>query len=122
MDRTQFEELVGEALDDLPEEFAQRLHNIAVVVEDEPTPELIRSLGLNPNRDTLLGLYQGVPLNHRGASYGNVLPDKITIYYHPMLRVCRTPEQIRRQVRKTVIHEIAHYFGMDDAAIRDLGY
>ena len=122
MDRTRFEELVAEALDDLPDEFARRIENVAVVVEDEPDDEIIRSLGLNPRHDTLFGLYQGVPLKHRGASYGNVLPDKISIYYRPLLRYCRTPEQIRRQVRKTVIHEIAHYFGMDDAAIRALGY
>lgn len=122
MDRTQFEALVGEALDDLPEEFARRLDNVSVVVEDEPDAALMRSLGLHPGRDTLFGLYQGVPLNHRGAGYGNVLPDKISIYYRPLLRCCRTPEQIRRQVRTTVIHEIAHYFGMDDATIRTLGY
>ncbi len=122
MDRSEFEDLVRTALDDLPEEFARHLDNVAVVVEDEPDSELMRSLGLNPRRDTLFGLYQGVPLTHRGASYGNVLPDKISIYYRPLLRHCRTPEQIRHQVRTTVIHEIAHYFGMDDKAIRDLGY
>ena len=122
MDRTQFEELVRESLDDLPEEFARRIENLAVVVEDEPDAELMRALGFNPRRDTLFGLYQGVPLPHRGASYGNVLPDKISIYYRPLLRHCHTPEQVRRQVRTTVIHEIAHYFGMDDAAIRALGY
>jgi len=122
MDRTEFEELVRESLDELPEEFAKRIENVAIVVEDEPDAELMRSLGLHPRRDTLFGLYQGVPLKHRGASYGNVLPDKISIYYRPLLRYCRTPEQIRRQVRTTVIHEIAHYFGMDDAAIRELGY
>ena len=122
MDRTEFEDLVRGALDDLPEEFAQRLDNVAVVVEDEPDAALLRSLGLNPRRYTLFGLYQGVPLTHRGASYGNVLPDKISIYYGPLLRHCRTPEQMRRQVRTTVVHEIAHHVGMDDAAIRDLGY
>jgi predicted Zn-dependent protease with MMP-like domain len=122
MDRAEFEELVRSALDDLPEEFASRLDNVAVVVEDEPDAELLRSLGLNPRRDTLFGLYQGVPLSLRGSSYGNVLPDKISIYYRPLLRYCRTPERILRQVRVTVIHEIAHHFGMDDAAIRDLGY
>ena len=122
MERTEFEELVRSALDDLPEEFAQHLDNVAIVVEDEPDAGLMRSLGLHPRRDTLFGLYQGVPLTHRGASYGNVLPDKISIYYRPLVRHCRSPEQVRRQVRTTVIHEIAHYFGMDDAAIRDLGY
>jgi len=122
MDRGEFEELVRAALDDLPEEFARHLDNVAVVVEDEPDAALLRALGLHPRRDTLFGLYQGVPLPQRGAAYGNMLPDKISIYYRPLLHACRTPEQLRRQVRTTVIHEIAHHFGMDDAAIRDLGY
>jgi len=122
MDRTEFEGLVRAALDALPEEFARRLDNVAVVVEDEPDAALLRSLGLHPRHDTLFGLYQGVPLPQRGAAYGNMLPDKISIYYRPLLRACRTPERIRRQVRVTVIHEIAHHFGTDDAAIRALGY
>jgi len=120
--RDAFEDLVRDALDDLPEEFARRLENVAVVIEDEPSPELLRSLGLSTRRDTLFGLYQGVPLHLRGASYGNVLPDKITLFYRPLLQACRTPDHIRRQVRTTVIHEIAHFFGMNDRQIRDLGY
>ncbi len=122
MDRGDFEELVREALDDLPEEFANRLENVEVLVEDEPSPELLRSMGLHPRRDTLFGLYRGVPLGQRGVNYGGVLPDTITIFYRPLLRACVTPERIRRQVRITVIHEIAHFFGLDDAAIRALGY
>jgi len=122
MDRDRFEELVREALDDLPEEFANRLENVEVIVEDEPSPELLQSMGLHPRRDTLFGLYRGVPLGQRGVNYGGVLPDTITIFYRPLLRACVTPERIRRQVRITVIHEIAHFFGLDDAAIRALGY
>jgi predicted Zn-dependent protease with MMP-like domain len=122
MDRDEFEGLVRDVLDDLPEEFARRLENIEVVIEDEPDPALLRSLGMNPRRQTLFGLYQGVPLNQRGASYGGVLPDKISIYYHPLLRACRTPEALRRQVRQTVLHEIGHFFGLDDIEIRALGY
>lgn len=122
MDRVQFEELVRESLDDLPEEFARHLENVAIVVEDEPDAGLLRSLGLDPRRDTLFGLYQGVPLSERSATYGNALPDRISIYYRPLRRACRTPEQIRRQVRITVVHEIAHYFGMDEEEIRELGY
>ena len=122
MDRVEFEELVRQALDDLPAEFAARLENVAVVVEDEPDPQLLHSLGMNPRHQTLFGLYQGVPFHQRGASYGGVLPDKISIYYRPMVRACVTPDQIRRQVRKTVIHEIAHFFGLDDKQIRSLGY
>jgi len=120
--REEFANLVSQALDDLPEEFAERLDNVEVVIEDEPEPELLRSMGMDPRRDTLFGLYQGVPLHLRGDSYGGVLPDKITIFYRPLLRACRTPDRIRQQVRRTVIHEIGHFFGLSDKAIRDLGY
>jgi predicted Zn-dependent protease with MMP-like domain len=120
--REEFEDLVREALDELPEEFADRLDNVEIVIEDEPEPELLRSMGMDPRRDTLFGLYQGVPLHLRGTSYGGILPDKITIFYRPLLRACRTPDRIRRQVRITVIHEIGHFFGLNDKVIRDLGY
>ena len=122
MDRDAFAALVRDALDDLPAEFARRLDNVEVVIEDDHDPQLLRALGMDPRRDTLFGLYQGIPLNHRGASYGGVLPDKISIFYRPLLRACRTPARIRQQVRRTVINEIAHFFGLDDEAIRDLGY
>jgi predicted Zn-dependent protease with MMP-like domain len=120
--REEFEDLVRDALDELPEEFATRLDNVEIVIEDEPGPELLRSMGMDPRRQTLFGLYQGVPLHLRGDSYGGILPDKITIFYRPLLRACGTPERIRRQVRKTVIHEVGHFFGLNDKAIRDLGY
>jgi len=122
MDRNAFEDLVREVLDTLPEEFAQRLDNVEVVIEDEPSPELLRSLGLRPQCDTLFGLYQGVPLSQRGATFGGMLPDKISIYYRPLLRAYRTPEQLRREVRRTLIHEIGHFFGLDEKQIRGLGY
>ena len=122
MDRGEFEDTVRDALDDMPDEFARYLDNVQVVIEDEPTPALLRSLGLNPRRDTLFGLYQGVPLHQRGGAFGGALPDKISIFYRPLVRAFTSPERIRRQVRKTVIHEIAHFFGLDDAAIRKLGY
>jgi predicted Zn-dependent protease with MMP-like domain len=122
VERAEFEELVRDALDGLPEGFARHLENVEVVVEDDPSPQLLRSLGLHPQRDTLFGLYQGVPLNLRGATFGGMLPDKISIFYHPLVRAFRTPDGIRRQVRKTVIHEIGHFFGLDDKTIRDLGY
>lgn len=122
MDRAQFEELVRDALDALPKEFARHLDNVEVVIEDEPAPALLRSLGLDPRRDTLFGLYQGVPLPQRGSGFGNVLPDKISIFSGPLLRAYRSPERIRREVCKTIVHEIGHFFGMDDATIRGLGY
>jgi predicted Zn-dependent protease with MMP-like domain len=122
MERAEFEVLVAEVLDDLPDEFARRLENVQVVIEEEPEPALLRSLGMRPRRDTLFGLYQGVPLTLRGATYGGALPDKISIYYRPLVRACRTPEQLKRQVRRTVIHELGHFFGMNDEEIRNLGY
>lgn len=122
MTRAEFETLVREALDDLPDTFAQRLENVEIVIEDEPDPQLLRALGLDPRRDTLFGLYQGVPLHLRGTGYSGVLPDKISIFYVPLLRSCQSPERIRQQVRITVIHEIGHFFGLDDKTIRDLGY
>jgi predicted Zn-dependent protease with MMP-like domain len=122
MDRVRFEELVREAIDDLPAQFAERLSNVAIVIEDEPAPELLRSLGLHPRRETLFGLYQGVPLDERGDNFAGALPDKISIYYRPLHRSFRTPRRIRREIRKTLIHEIAHHFGMYDDEIEDLGY
>jgi predicted Zn-dependent protease with MMP-like domain len=122
MDRAEFEDMVRDALDEMPDEFARYLENVQVVIEDEPSPALLRSLGLNPRRDTLFGLYEGVPLHQRGGTFGGALPDRISIFYRPLVRACTSPERIRRQVRNTVIHEIAHFFGLDDAAIRKLGY
>jgi predicted Zn-dependent protease with MMP-like domain len=122
MDRAEFEDIVREALDDLPEEFARHLENVQVVIEDEPSSGLLRSLGMDPRRHTLFGLYQGVPLHVRGGTFGGALPDKISIFYRPLVHACGSPERIRQQVRKTMIHEVAHFFGLDDAAIRKLGY
>ncbi len=122
MDREAFEELVAEALDQLPADFAARLENVEVVIEDEPSSDLLREMNLDPRRDTLFGLYQGVPLNERGATYGMVLPDKITIFYRPLVRSYRSPGAIRRQIIKTVVHEVGHFFGLDDDEIRESGY
>lgn len=113
-----FDALVADALDSLPEELGKMMENVEVVVEPEPPDELIANLG--PGR-TLLGLYHGIPLTQRGT-YGNVLPDKISIYEGPITRIARTPDAIREQVRKTVVHEIAHHFGIDDDRLHELGY
>jgi len=122
MTRADFTNLVLEEVDALPEQFLQRLENVEIVIEDEPEPHLLRSLGLDSRRETLFGLYQGIPLHLRGSSYNGALPDKISIYYGPLVRACRSSEQIRVQVRQTVIHEIGHFFGLDDNTIRELGY
>ena len=119
IDEARFEELVAEALDSLPEEFAQAMQNVEVVVQDEPTRSQLASL---PHGHTLFGLYEGHPLTSRGVHYSGVMPDKITIFQGPISRYYRTPEAIREQVRKTVIHEIAHHFGIDDPRLRELGW
>jgi predicted Zn-dependent protease with MMP-like domain len=121
VDHEQFRALVAEALDGLPEEFAARLENVEVVVEDEPSPTQLREMGLDPRRDTLFGLYQGVPLHERGSHY-TALPDKITIFHGPIVRAYRRPDRIRREIARTVVHEVGHFFGMDDSELHRLGY
>ena len=121
-DLAEFEQIVAEALDGIPEEFARYLENVAVVVEDEPAPGLLRRMGLEPGRDTLFGLYQGVPLSRRPYDFAGAPPDHITIFRGPLMRQCRTAAELRRQVRRTVVHEIAHFFGFDERRIRGLGY
>ena len=110
VDAERFEELVGEALDSLPDDLAARVDNVVVQVRDSSP---------NPN---LLGLYHGIPLTHRENYGGLALPDQITIYRLPICRRCRTEDEVVEQVRVTVIHEVAHHFGIDDDHLHDLGY
>jgi predicted Zn-dependent protease with MMP-like domain len=119
MRRWHFEKLVAAALDELPRRFRRRLRNIAVVVESEPSQELLEEMGLWPH-GTLLGLYQGIPLTERGFNYGNVLPDRVTIFQKPIEAMCRTQDEIKQAVKDTVIHEIGHYFGLDDEQLEEL--
>lgn len=110
----QFRELVAEALDGLPPEFADLLDNVAVIVEDEPSAEDLVELGIDPGDGLeLLGLYQGVPLADRGFEYG-ALPDRVVIYRIPILRIARTRNEVVRQVRETVLHELGHHFGLEE--------
>ena len=113
-----FEDLVAEALDSLPEDIARYLDNVEVVVEDEPPEELLAEL---PDDEILLGYYHGIPLTERGY-YDRALPDKISIYQGPITRTYRSPDAIRDQVRRTVIHELAHHFGIDDDRLDELGW
>ncbi len=112
IDRVSFEELVAASLDLIPAELGKRIDNLVVQVVDEP-----------PHGENLLGLYEGVPLTSRGpASYSGFLPDRVTIYRGPILRMCDTREEVVVQVRITVIHEIGHFFGIDDDRLHELGY
>ena len=108
----EFGRLVEKALDDLPEEFARALANIAVVIEDKPDPELLAEYGFDTDEE-LLGLYEGVPLPERDSFYQS-LPDRISIFRGPILRYCRSRREVIREVRETVVHEIGHYFGFDE--------
>jgi predicted Zn-dependent protease with MMP-like domain len=105
-----FEEMVETALDELPEELGRMMRNVAVTVEHDPGPP------------GLLGLYEGIPLTSRTSDYGGVLPDRITIYRQAICAICRTEQEVADQVRHTVIHEIAHHFGIDDDRLAELGW
>ena len=112
MEDEEFEKLVGEALDSLPREFAQRLDNVAITVEHLPTYYQLQKTKLSPN-SLLFGLYEGVPKTKRG-NYSGVLPDKITIFKNPILYVSKTSDEVREKVRSVVMHEIGHHFGLSD--------
>jgi predicted Zn-dependent protease with MMP-like domain len=115
-----FEVLVAEALDGLPADIQQKLDNVEVVVEWRPSPAQLRSLGLGPG-GTLFGLYEGVPLTQRTSGYNLVLPDKITIFRQPIEDYCRSDDQVKQVVRRTVLHELAHHFGISDDRLHELG-
>ncbi len=110
----EFQDLVQEALDGLPDEYAKLLTNVAVVVEEEPPPDVRTDLELEDGED-LLGLYQGLPIDKESFfQAGGQLPAKISIYRGPILRLCRTKKEVVQEVRDTVVHEIGHHFGFDD--------
>ena len=110
----EFQELVQQALDGLPDEYAKLISNVAVVVEDEPSPDLLADLDMEEDED-LLGLYQGLPIDHESFfQTGGQLPARISIYRGPILRICRTKKEVVQEVRDTVVHEIGHHFGLDD--------
>lgn len=120
MDEETFNQTVVEALDELPAEFVAAFENVEVLVEDRPLPSHRRSVRLKPWQ-TLYGLYQGVPLTERTHNYQMVAPDTITIFREPLLRDFPQPDQLRAQIRRTVLHELAHHFGIDDDRLRELG-
>ena len=116
MHRADFQRLVEEALQLIPRRFRAEMRNVAVIVEDEPPPHLLDEMEIAPP-DTLFGLYQGTPLPERGWGYGNALPDRISIYQHPIEDACEDDEEIRDCVAETVIHEFGHYFGLSEDEI-----
>ena len=108
----QFEDLVARALDEVPLELARLVDNVVIVIEDD----------VAPGEESLLGLYEGIPLTERGSWYAGALPDRITVYRLPILAICDTIEDVVDEVHVTVVHEIAHHFGIDDDRLHDLGY
>ncbi len=119
MDRERFESLVETAVEALPDEFLTRLENVAVVVEDWPSSEQLRRVGLD-HGGTLLGVYEGVPLTSRGAYYGSVAPDKITIFQKSVEARCSSDSEINAEIQRVVKHEIAHHFGISDARLEQI--
>jgi predicted Zn-dependent protease with MMP-like domain len=120
MDRRRFEKLVEEAIASLPAEIRGKMDNVAVLVEDRPGPDETPRGGRRG--ELLLGLYRGQPLTARDSRYGMVLPDTITIYQANLEAISRNDDEIREEVRRTVLHEIAHHFGIDDERLHQLGY
>ncbi len=113
MRRKRFEQLVAEALCDIPKFLRDEMENVALVVEDEPSAELLEEMGIEPP-DTLYGLYQGTPLAEREWAYGNTLPDRITIFQQPIVEDCEDDDDIIDCIAETVVHEFAHHFGWDE--------
>lgn len=120
MTREEFRELVEDAIDTIPAKFAQKVRNLAIVIEDEPSDELLDEMDMDDPSD-LLGLYQGTPLNERGFGYGNVLPDRITLFQFSIEDDANDdPDEIVVAIGETLIHELGHYFGMTEEQIMDI--
>jgi len=119
VDRTRFEQLVADALAQIPRRFREAMHNIAIAVEDEPSNKLLDEMDVEPP-DTLFGLYQGTPLTERQWDYGNSLPDRILLFQGPHEREARTDDDLIRSISETLIHEIGHYFGLSEDEIEEI--
>lgn len=115
----QFDALITRAMDELPQEYIKGLENVAIVMADDPTEDQKRKMQLREHT-ILLGLYEGIPLTQRGAGYTFVLPDKITLFKHSILRVVRNDEQLFEQIKRTLWHEIAHFYGLNHAQMDKL--
>jgi predicted Zn-dependent protease with MMP-like domain len=116
MKRAEFETLVDRALEEIPVEFLSRIDNLVVVVEDRPTPDQ------DPHGEGLLGLYEGVSLAERGIDYYGVMPDQITVFREPHLSLGLSRSELITEIRRTVLHEIAHHLGIDDERLHELGW
>jgi len=115
----EFDQLISKAMDELPQEYIRGLDNVAIVYADVPDEHQAKNAHLHEG-SLLLGLYEGIPLTKRGAGYTFVLPDKITLFKHPIMAVTSTPETFYEQIKRTLWHEIAHYYGLDHDRIHEL--
>jgi len=120
MNRDAFERAVGEAIDELPKDVLRQIANVAFVVEELPDEETLEMTEVDDPAE-LFGFYHGIPLTERTSGYGMVLPDKISIYRQSIQQSCRNDDEVREMIRETVRHEIAHYFGIDDDRLEELG-
>lgn len=120
LDRRRFRALVREAVASLPPELLRRVENVDIVIQRRPTASDRKRAGVGAG-GLLFGLYQGVPLTRRGHHYNLALPDRISVYQEPIEAICHTDDEVRAEVRKTVLHELGHHFGIDDDRLRDLG-
>ena len=119
----EFESAVADALDTIPAKLAAQMDNVVVLVQDEPDPEMLSDADFDDDgQPTLLGLYDGVPLTERDAGWSLVLPDRILIFQGPLQRWCDSRQELVEQVAVTVIHEVAHHFGISDARLHELGW
>ena len=119
MTRAQFERLVAEAVTLIPKRFRREMQNLALIVEDEPSPQLLAEIEIEAP-DSLYGLYQGTPLPERSSGYGNHLPDVITIFQRPIEEDCDDEDEVRAAVGETLIHEVGHYFGLSEEEIEEI--
>ena len=115
----QFDQLISRAMDELHQEYIEGLQNVAIVMADDPSPEQIEQMKLDQN-SLLLGLYEGVPLTQRGSGWSGMLPDKITLFKNPLLAVSHDESSLFEQIKRTLWHEIAHYYGLDHGRIDEL--
>jgi predicted Zn-dependent protease with MMP-like domain len=118
----EFDAIATQAIERIPEDLREYLENVVISVQKEPSRELLEEMGMDPDEDTLLGLYQGVALTDRSATDPPLYPDTIFIYQEPIEEMCDTVEEIEEEIEITVVHEIAHHFGIDEDRLAELGY
>ena len=116
-----FSAILDNAIKELPEEFREKLENVAIIVEDYPSKELLERMEV-PEDETLFGLYEGVPLTERGHFEAPLLPDRIYIFQREIEDACDSPEEVKEELKITLVHEIAHFFGIDDDYLEEIGY